>query len=127
MKTAARMLAGGRVKQKQRTRTALVGAALELLRKGKAPTVAEVAEAALVSTATADRYFPNAQSLWRAVLDAAGDPSSAEVFQGVENAPAEARVAAMIRSVGWRMFDDEGLWRTAARVMHDRWFESSRP
>jgi len=48
----------GRVNQKRRTRAAIVAAAAELLRQGKSPTVAEVADAAAVSRATAYRYFP---------------------------------------------------------------------
>jgi AcrR family transcriptional regulator len=107
----------GRFKQKLRTRSALVSAALSLLRSGMTPTISEVAEAALVSPATAYRYFPNAQALWLAVLDASGEPDKAGVFDGMERAGAIARVETMIRAAGFHMFDDEMLWRTASRAL----------
>lgn len=47
-----------RENQRRRTRKDLLQAAAELLREGREPNVAEVAEAALVSRATAYRYFP---------------------------------------------------------------------
>jgi AcrR family transcriptional regulator len=51
--------ATGRTNQKRRTRQALVDKATELVRQGRKPTVAEVAEAALISKSTAYRYFPS--------------------------------------------------------------------
>src|SRR5258708_3590641 len=53
----------GRVNQKLRTRTAIVQAAAELSRTGREVTMPEVAKAALVSEATAYRYFPDLASL----------------------------------------------------------------
>ncbi|WP_249160897.1 TetR/AcrR family transcriptional regulator [Actinospica acidithermotolerans] len=53
----------GRVNQKLRTRTAIVRAAAELSRTGREVTMPEVAKAALVSEATAYRYFPDLASL----------------------------------------------------------------
>jgi AcrR family transcriptional regulator len=110
----------GRSNQKHRTRSALVAAAVELLATGKSPSITEVADAARVSPATAYRYFPSAHSLWRAVLLEMGEPSDDDVFEGVDQGDAEARVAAMIRKTGWHMFDHEELWRTAARVLLER-------
>lgn len=114
------MLDTGRTNQKRRTRAALVKAALELLRAGSSPTVSEVAYAALVSPATAYRYFPSALALWTAVLAEIGSPSMDDVFANVPTDDPEARVEALIRAVGFRMFDDEALWRTAARLLHHR-------
>jgi len=102
-----------RKNQKQRTRDGLVEAAVKLLRAGRSPTVSDVATAALVSPATAYRYFPSAQSLWQAVLHAIGEPSKQEVFAGLERADAETRVAAMIAQVSGRMLENETVWRTA--------------
>src|SRR5580698_3059408 len=48
----------GRVNQKLRTRNAIVAAAVELSRTGREVTMPEVARTALVSEATAYRYFP---------------------------------------------------------------------
>jgi AcrR family transcriptional regulator len=52
-----------RLQQKLRTRAALLGAARELVERGTTPTVAEVADAAMVSRATAYRYFPTQEAL----------------------------------------------------------------
>jgi AcrR family transcriptional regulator len=52
-----------RLNQKLRTRTLLLRAARELVSEGKTPTVAAVADAAMVSRATAYRYFPNPEAL----------------------------------------------------------------
>ncbi|PWI44028.1 TetR/AcrR family transcriptional regulator [Streptomyces sp. ICBB 8177] len=53
----------GRANQKLRTRTAILRAASELMREGRNVTMPEVAKAALVSEATAYRYFPDLASL----------------------------------------------------------------
>ncbi|MDH6576919.1 TetR/AcrR family transcriptional regulator [Kitasatospora sp. MAP5-34] len=53
----------GRTNQKLRTRTAIVEATRELIRSGHEVTMPEVARAALVSEATAYRYFPDLVSL----------------------------------------------------------------
>ena len=59
----------GRANQKLRTRTAIVQAAAELSRTGREVSMPEVARAALVSEATAYRYFPDLASL---LLEAIG-------------------------------------------------------
>jgi AcrR family transcriptional regulator len=53
----------GRANQKLRTRNAIVQAAAELSRTGREVSMPEVAQAALVSEATAYRYFPDLASL----------------------------------------------------------------
>ncbi len=52
-----------RVNQKRRTRAAIVTAAKDLIEQRATPTVAQAAEAALVSRTTAYRYFPTQESL----------------------------------------------------------------
>ena len=52
-----------RSNQHLRTRKDLLLAAARLLKEGRQPTMDEVAEAALVSRATAYRYFPTLESL----------------------------------------------------------------
>ncbi len=49
--------------QRYRTRKDLLEAAARLLREGRSPTVAEVADAARISRATAYRYFPSRDAL----------------------------------------------------------------
>lgn len=56
-------LESGRRDQKQRTRTALVEAARELVSTGVTPTVEAVAERASISRTTAYRYFTNQRDL----------------------------------------------------------------
>jgi len=68
----------GRANQKLRTRTAIVQAAAELSRTGREVTMSEVAKAALVSEATAYRYFPDLASLLReAIAGQLPDPAEA--------------------------------------------------
>jgi AcrR family transcriptional regulator len=58
-------LGAGRVNQKARTRAAIVQAVQDLARAGAEITMPAVAKAALVSEATAYRYFPDLVSLLR--------------------------------------------------------------
>jgi AcrR family transcriptional regulator len=70
--------ASGRVNQKTRTRAAIVRAAAELSSTGREVTMPEVARAALVSEATAYRYFPDLASLLReAIADQIPSPEEA--------------------------------------------------
>jgi AcrR family transcriptional regulator len=71
----------GRPNQKTRTRKDLLQAAARLIRQGQTPTLEEVAEAALVSRATAYRYFPSIEAL---LVEAAVDvavPEPGEFFR----------------------------------------------
>lgn len=70
----------GRPNQRSRTRKDLLAAAARLLKQGRRPTLEEVAEEALVSRATAYRYFPNVDALLvEAPLDGA-TPNPDELF-----------------------------------------------
>jgi AcrR family transcriptional regulator len=60
--------AGGRVHQKERTRAAIVTAAREAIASGGEVAMPQVAVRALVSEATAYRYFPDLASLLREAL-----------------------------------------------------------
>lgn len=71
----------GRSNQKTRTRKDLLQAAARLMKQGRSPTLEEVAEAALVSRATAYRYFPSIDAL---LVEAAVDvavPGPSDVFK----------------------------------------------
>jgi len=57
-----------RVNQKERTRQAIVAATRDLIRTGDEVTMPAVAKSALVSEATAYRYFPDLASLLREAL-----------------------------------------------------------
>jgi AcrR family transcriptional regulator len=82
MTTQADTAGGGRVNQKARTRAAIVAAARDLARRGAEITMPAVAQAALVSEATAYRYFPDLVSLLREA-DESDWPSPAEALAPV--------------------------------------------
>jgi AcrR family transcriptional regulator len=77
--TAVSDAAGGRANQKTRTRRAIVDACRELVRTGSDVTMPEVARRALVSEATAYRYFPDLTSLLAETIDGLW-PSPAEAL-----------------------------------------------
>ena len=79
-------VAGGRANQKTRTRRAIVDACRELARTGSDVTMPEVAKLALVSEATAYRYFPDLLSLLGETIDGLW-PSPAEALQPVASSP----------------------------------------
>lgn len=119
-----RNIASGRVKQKTRTRQALLQAAVELVRQGQPPSMAEAAELALVSPATAYRYFPNAQALWEEASLELTEPWDLEVVEAAGD-DAAARLDAVVRSIGWHMLDEEVPYRNLARGSLERWFEQA--
>jgi AcrR family transcriptional regulator len=67
--------AQGRVRQKTRTRAAMVEAARAWLAEGITPTVEQAADRAGVSRTTSYRYFPNQRSLLVATYPALGETS----------------------------------------------------
>ncbi len=86
--------ANGRANQKRRTRKDLLEAAARLMRQGRTPDLEEIAAEALVSRATAYRYFPNVEAL---LLEASLDiavPSADEILRG---APPKDPVARLQR------------------------------
>lgn len=90
MTVAAEAVAGsGRANQRLRTRKDLLQAAARLLKEGRRPSIDEVAEAALVSRATAYRYFPNVEDL---LVEAAVDvefPDPETLFAGAARGAVE--------------------------------------
>jgi AcrR family transcriptional regulator len=82
-----------RLGQKLRTRALLLRSARELVDAGRAPTVAEVADAAMVSRATAYRYFPSQEALLAEIpLDLAA-PTAEGLFGDGASSDPEDRVA----------------------------------
>jgi AcrR family transcriptional regulator len=70
----------GRPNQRRRTRKDLLDAATRLVKQGRKPSLEEIAEEALVSRATAYRYFPSVEALLvEASLDIAM-PRAHELF-----------------------------------------------
>ena len=110
-----------------RTRAAIIQAATDLLREGTAPTVAEAAERALVSRATAYRYFPTQESL---LLDVAQvEPllrPVEELIAGFSADDVEQRLADLIDTLMPILLSEEPLLRTTMRVYMDTWLENRR-
>jgi AcrR family transcriptional regulator len=119
-----RNTASGRVNQKIRTRQALLHAAVELVRQAKPPSMAAAAKAALVSPATAYRYFPNADALWEEASLELTEPWDPELIEAAGDDPA-ARLDAVVQSIGWHMLDEELPYRNLARASLERWFEQA--
>lgn len=72
----------GRVNQRRRTRKDLLAAAARLLKQGRSPSMDEIAAEAMVSRATAYRYFPTVEALLiEAPLDGE-TPDPEEIFAG---------------------------------------------
>jgi AcrR family transcriptional regulator len=114
------------VNQKRRTRAALVEAATELLQQGVTPTVAQAAEAALVSRTTAYRYFPTQESLLVELsvnLDV--DDIEALVAQPVAGDAAAARVLELLDRFNRHVHAEQVQYRTAMRLYQDQWLEAA--
>jgi len=87
---------GVRVNQRRRARKDLLQAAARLMRQGRRPSLEEVAEEALVSRATAYRYFPSGDAL---LLEAALDIATPEPEQLFRDAPAGEDTLARLQRV----------------------------
>jgi AcrR family transcriptional regulator len=83
----------GRTNQRQRTRIAIVAAARELIGTGAEVTMPVVARAALVSEATAYRYFPDLSSLIGEALAGAWPPPAEALAPVADSADPVERVA----------------------------------
>ena len=122
----------GRENQRARTYAALVDAAGRLLNDGRPPSMPAAAELALVSVATAYRYFRTAEELWEeaALFDARRvfDPDEAEAAIRAAGSDVEARLVVAVQRSAWPLFDRELEIRRMIKVGLDRWFATqSRP
>lgn len=84
----------GRPNQRRRTRQDLLHAATRLVRQGRKPSLEEIAEEAMVSRATAYRYFPRVDAL---LLEAALDVAIPDADALFARAPREDAVARVER------------------------------
>ena len=107
----------GRINQKRRTRAAILAAAAELVGQGRRPTVAEVADAALVSRATAYRYFPTQEYLlFEAALESTRSDIDQELEENTLPEDPEARLEMLIDALQKRIIDKEAAFRTMLRL-----------
>ncbi len=104
----------GRVNQKLRTRQALIEAARELVAAGANPTLAEVAEHALVSKTTAYRYFASAEALLTEMVFDPDFPTVDEVLSASGDEPT-ARVLAVEEAVNDALLAHERAMRVIVR------------
>lgn len=102
-----------RVNQKRRTRAELLRAAREIIEKGGYPSVAEVADLAEISRATAYRYFSTPEELVReAALDGVATQitiAPARPDDGIE--AVEKRVDTLVTDVFNMVQENEGVFR----------------
>lgn len=103
-----------RVNQKRRTRSELLRAARALSEKGGQPTVAEAADHAGISRATAYRYFSSPEDMLReALLDAVASGITLELPEGtLDRETAEERVAAVVKQVFAMVAANEAMFRS---------------
>ena len=112
---------GERIRQKGRTRSALLAAAVRLVTSGGQPSVVEVADAAEVSRRTAYRYFPTQEQMLveaslegvRGIMSAAIEGSSAKRENVTD---IEARLDRAVQSLQKSAAANEQLLRTMIRL-----------
>lgn len=116
-----------RANQKQRTKTAILDAAADLLREGTMPTVATAAANAKVSRATAYRYFPTQAALGEAIATA--DPMLATVDRAIRQLAGddpEQRLLELLDAYNPIVIADETHMRTVLAILQQNWVKTSR-
>jgi AcrR family transcriptional regulator len=101
----------GRPNQRRRTRKDLLDAASRLVKQGRKPSLEEIAEEALVSRATAYRYFPNVEAL---LVEASFDlatPQAADIFRNDSVADPVSRVQLVDAALHDMILANEGPLR----------------
>ena len=119
-------LTQGRTNQRARTHRALIDAANQLMGEGRAPSMPEAAERALVSVATAYRYFRTAEELWAdaAIFRSTNiiDPDELTAAIQACGDDVEARVAAMAELQQGALLERQFFARQSAKTSLDKWF-----
>jgi len=89
----------------------------------------EAAERALISLATAYRYFASAEDLWWEASTAAvaWEPARAKAETLIEAAGGDpqARLEACVRAIGFHMLDDQMPYRRLAKAALEQWFSQA--
>jgi AcrR family transcriptional regulator len=106
-----------RVNQKRRTRAALIEAAQRLLEQGQTPTIADVADEALVSRATAYRYFPSHEHLLlEVVLERSIDEINRQVHASAGSGDAATRLEGLVSAIQDEIAANEPGFRSLLRL-----------
>jgi AcrR family transcriptional regulator len=103
----------GRVRQKARTRTAMVAATRALLAEGVTPTVEQAAERAGISRTSAYRYFPNQRALLIACYPELDAPSLLDAPAPLD---AVARLEQVTESIARQILEHEPELRAMLRL-----------
>lgn len=107
----------GRINQKRRTRAAILAATRDLLRQGRLPSVAEVADAALVSRATAYRYFPTQELLlFEATLESAATDIGEQLAVASPSDDPAVRLDTVVQVLQRVTLENESAFRTLLRL-----------
>lgn len=113
--------ASGRVAQKRRTREDLLRAARALRERGEVPTVAQAADEAGISRATAYRYFPTQDAL---LAEASAGPLLDVVHEALERAKPVTdvvkRVDTVFATLAPVMLEHEAELRTLLKLSLER-------
>jgi AcrR family transcriptional regulator len=111
-----------RANQRRRTRAAIMEGARKLLLEGKVPSVADAAEEAGVSRATAYRYFPTQGALVKEAVDdvlVTGRPAWEERLGDAHRLP--ERVERYVSLVFGLMQENEALMRGSLLLALEQW------
>jgi AcrR family transcriptional regulator len=116
-----------RANQRARTRAAIVEAAQDLQSAGTAPTIAQAAEEAGVSRATAYRYFPTQEALLVELADVTPVVTPVEeLLTSLTTDDVEQRLLLLLRTFGSITLAAEEDLRRALWVYLDTWLRSRR-
>lgn len=116
----------GRVNQRKRTRNDLLLAAGRMLRAGKKPTMEEIAEEALVSRATAYRYFPNLEALLIEAPIHDSVPHADEIFTDGAPTDPEERIDIAEAAVHQMVYENEVPLRVMLLNSLKLWLDSDK-
>jgi AcrR family transcriptional regulator len=115
------------VNQKRRTRAAIVAAARAILDRGETPTVAQVAEEALMTRTTVYRYFRTQESL---LLELSVTVSVDEIddllAEPLDGTTPQERLLELVEAFNRYIAANETLFRTAQRHYLDTWLAAER-
>lgn len=119
----------GRTNQRRRTRRALIEAALALCEGGRKPSFSEVAERAMVSRATAYRYYSSVEDLISDATFERAVPALESFCRLGHDDPAEVAARAA-RTMNKMLLDDEVGLHAVERSFMSAWLDNppeSRP
>ena len=101
----------GRVNQRLRTRKDLLEAALKLSSGGRQPTIEEIAEKAMVSRATAYRYFPSSEALLAEASLHVAFPDTKALFEDADSSDPSERLKLLDKATAAMVSANEAALR----------------